>query len=150
VAGRARGGGWVLGDEAFGHAGEQREFFAHLGWKQIRRRSFGVDQISEAGVVLYYPATMTHRDPQSRVEDVCPSSGLCGEGDGDAAEAEVDHGGEVVAVGVAVAAALMRRILASMPSRRLLDRPCSTAATMPSKWRRIWRAKLMKGRSRER
>ena len=64
---RFRGGGVVeegevLGDEAFGHAGEQRELFAHLGWKQIRRRCFGVDQISDAGVVLYNPATMTYRD----------------------------------------------------------------------------------------
>ncbi len=70
---RFRGGGGVLveegevlGDEALGHAGEQRELFAHLGWMQIRRRCFGVDQISDAGVVFYNPATMTHRDLESQ------------------------------------------------------------------------------------
>jgi hypothetical protein len=33
-----------------------------------------------------------------------PSSGFCGEGDADSAEAEVDHGCEVVGVGMAVTA----------------------------------------------
>ena len=45
---------------------------------------------------------------------------------------------------------LMRRILALMPSRRLLDRPCSTEATMPSKWARILRARLTNGLRRDR
>ena len=67
-----------------------------------------------------------------------------GQGDGDPAEAEVDHRGKGVDVADAEAAALDEADAALMPSSRELDRPRRIAAMMASKCLRIRRIRLVK------
>jgi RNA-directed DNA polymerase len=42
-----------------------------LSWKQLRRRWFGLDAISEAGVVLYNPAKLQVRRYRYRGAQIC-------------------------------------------------------------------------------